>query len=89
VVCYVFLLYCPPVVPTYSRDMSFRYHYFLGISDMCIHTIVVMDEVDFVFLVYYFPKENKQALDGIQRHCAILLCLLRAFLLLVVLKVGD
>ena len=71
-----FLLYCPLIVPTYSKCMSSQYRCFLGISDEHIFIIVVWDEVDFMPLISYFQIEDGQELEGVHRHREILLCIL-------------
>ena len=84
-----FSLYCPLVVPTCSRDMSSKCRRSLGITEECISTIIVKDEVDFVFLISYFQIENGWDLKGMHRCQVILLCLLERSSSLMVLKIGD
>jgi len=43
-------------------------------------TIVGRDEMDFVSLISYFLRQNGQALEGIHRRRAIVLCTLWAFI---------
>jgi len=60
-------IYCPYVVPTYLKDMCSQYHHFLDISEKHFSNVIVRDEVEFMSLISYFQREDRQALEGVHR----------------------
>ena len=68
-----FRAYCPLVLPFVSKDLSSLHIRVLGLIKDDVSTTLIEDEVDFVSLISYFGKGNKQPIEGVYRQRVILI----------------